>query len=532
MKFKTSLILTAFIIVFTSCSDEIEMNETQIVEKSSDYKEIQVLNGRLYFPNQSTFQDYYTELKDKDENEIAEILQKRFYSKDFYSLKPIINDQTEEVQFERHLGKIKNNLRGLRQGRNITDEALLENLDDLEDIIGEGVFTSLLNQEAEIQVNNKIYKYTDTGLFIVVSEKINELNAYLKQKEISTNLFQPTSETARISYLENNRCGGNVIISDAIEYFVAEPIIQESCGGGGYYGGGYNGGGSSGGGNTNPQGGTPSDELAKIANDLQKCSGSKPWLGNIFGTTRVCIDRYERKKRVKIKYYNVNFFLVYAVGIKVKHQKRGWTGLWRRQKTSEVALGVNSLSWKFTIPTPPGALLSYQPARIWLDDGKMYKTSNDYYNAVYFGDIPVPNLPFAHKVDAIIEVAVNTPWFNDEEDVREFIYQRLFDTTKNLLRQNRNKQLKRLGVVVATQTQSWVQYYDFSESCTNCSRKHEVIDFGAVTPEFNYTFGTGNGGSFNITSWDYNFSNPSVTGMNAFGMAKRSGVWHGKRFVF
>jgi hypothetical protein len=163
----------------------------------------------------------------------------------------------------------------------------------------------------------------------------------------------------------------------------------------------------------------------------------------------------------------------------------------------------------------------------------MFTTLNGYYNSVFSGNVPVPNLPFADKVDAIIEVAVNTPWFDDEEDVREFIYEQLFDTTKDLLQQYRNKQLKKLGVVVATQTSTWVQFYDFSESCTNCAKKENVIDFGIVTPQITYTFGSGDGsGSFSITDWDFDFNNPSLTGMNAFGMAKRNGQWHGKRMVF
>ncbi len=91
-----------------------------------------------------------------------------------------------------------------------------------------------------------------------------------------------------------------------------------------------------------------------------------------------------------------------------------------------------------------------------------------------------------------------------------------------------------MGVVLKTPTATWVQFYDFSESCTNCSKRENIIDFGIVTPQITYNFGTGNGngGSVNITSWNFDFNNPSLTGMSAFGMAKRNGQWYGKRMVF
>ena len=224
----------------------------------------------------------------------------------------------------------------------------------------------------------------------------------------------------------------------------------------------------------------------------------------------------------------------YVIGIKTKHQKKGWTGLWRKQDTDEVALGVNSLTWRFTHPTPPAALLNYQPARIYLHNGKMFETVNGYYNSVFAGDIPVPNLPFADKVDFIIEVAIGTPFspFDNEQDVREFIYQQLFNTAKGLLQTYSNRQLKKMGVVVTTQTSTWVQFYDFSESCVNCDKRENIIDFGIVTPQITYNFGTGSGGNFSISSWNFDFNNPSLTGMSAFGMAKRNGQWHGKRMVF
>ncbi|MDA9254218.1 hypothetical protein N9P37_02140, partial [Flavobacteriaceae bacterium] len=321
MKFNYYSIFVVFILLFASCNDELE---TEIIEENAqtvNYDEIQVLNGRLYFPNKSTFQNYYAELRDKNENEVAEILQNKFYSKDFYSLKPIVNEQTEQIQVERHLSKIKSNLNknGLQQKTTSNDEDLLENFDDLEDIFGEDVFTSFLNQDAELQVDNQIYKYTDTGLFIADANEIDGLNTYLDTKQISKNLLEPTPEATKLAYIEeNNPCGGLEQIQ-SYKYFIAK-VVTAPCGGGGSIGV------SPGPGGSTPNNGTPNAQLAIIANGLDQCSGSQPWLGNLFGTTKVCIDQYESKKRVKIKYYNIDIFLGYVIGVKTKHQKKGWTG--------------------------------------------------------------------------------------------------------------------------------------------------------------------------------------------------------------
>ncbi|WP_456420884.1 hypothetical protein [Lutibacter sp.] len=529
MKIKIITMISLIVLLFYSCSqDDLIVKENQNLTETVNYEKIQVLNGRLYFPNKITFQNYYKDLRNKDENIVADILESKFYSKDFYSLKPIVNDKTEQIEVTRHLAKIKSNTKGLQQNKSLSDIKLLENFDDLEDIFGEDVFTSFLNQDAELQVENKIYKYTDTGLFIADINEIDDLNSYLDTQQISKNLLEPTPEATKLAYIqEYNPCGGIQQV-ESYQYFIAEV----DCGGGfgGSTGSGGSGG-SSGGSNTSSS--TPNSQLAVIANGLDQCSGIKPWLGNLFGTTKVCIDQYESKKRVKIKYYNIDIFLGYVIGIKTKHQTKGWTGLWRKQDADEVALGVNSLTWKFTTPEPPSSFFN-QPARIYLYNGKAFNTINGYSNAVYAGDIPVPNLPFADKVDFIIEVALDTPFspFDNEKDVREFIYQKLFDTAKGVLKSYSNRELKKMGVVVKTPTATWVQFYDFSESCTNCSKRENIIDFGIVTPQITYSFGTGSNNSINITNWNFDFNNPSLTGMSAFGMAKRNGQWHGKRMVF
>ena len=69
-------------------------------ENSNDtmLEKVNLKDGRIYFPNVQIFQSYYANLKDVDENEVANILESRYYSKGFYSLKPILSKSNEESQ--------------------------------------------------------------------------------------------------------------------------------------------------------------------------------------------------------------------------------------------------------------------------------------------------------------------------------------------------------------------------------------------------------------------------------------------------
>ena len=519
-------------ILFFSCSDDIEIENIPTDTGSVKNEEIRVLNGRIYFPNKTTFQHYYAGLREKDQNGVADILERNFYTKEFYSLKPIVNEKTELLQVQRHIAKIKKNKKGLQQSATIDTDELLEKIDGLEDVFGEAVFASLLNQEAELQVADSIYKYTDVGLFIANQEKIDHLNTYLDKKQISRNLLAPTPKAMRLAYLrEINPHGGHTTIKQDYQHFIVNTGGSHSGESREGLAGNYSPSGSSKGYSSENK--TPNAQLAVISNTLEEDDGSPPWLGNLFGTTKVCIDKYKWNKRVKTKYYNIDLYLAYVIGIKTKHQKKGWTGFWRKQKTDEVALGVNSLTWKFEPPKLTTTFPNFQPTRIYLYNGKMFENRYGYYQSIAAG-VPMPNLPFANKVDCIVEAVIGFPFspFDDEEDVRKYFYKQAFNAAKKLVKDYSDRQLKKVGVVIATRHSTWVQFYDFSESCTNCSKKRRTIDFGIVSPKIAYTFGTGNGGVFSVTSWNFDFRNPSLTGMNAFGMAKRNGQWYGKRMVF
>jgi hypothetical protein len=211
----------------------------------------------------------------------------------------------------------------------------------LEDIVGDDVFSAFLNNEAEILVESKIYKYSDVGLFISNEDKYNILQDYLDLKNISKEIEIPTSESAKTLFYNEVPCGGmnqTYQLTADLEYFSETP-----CNGGGGY---------SGGGSYTPTTGSPvsSDpSYSTFINSLGNCTPHSGLFGNLFGDNNVCIDKYERRRRVKTKAFNYNYFLVYHLGVKCVHQYRGWTGFWRTEATDEIRLVVEAAQFQYDL---------------------------------------------------------------------------------------------------------------------------------------------------------------------------------------
>lgn len=559
MKNFNLFLLINLLFVFYSCNeDDLQSIADSANSENIDLGKINVVDGRLYFPNLETFQAYYYDVKEKGEYEVADILGSEFYNKGFYSLVPILNERTEGLYGEKHLDNILDKSQTI-YGKVAapTTEDILDHFDDLEEIVGEDVFESFLNSEAEIQVGNKIYKYTDQGLLIAPVQHYHKIQVFMVENNIHSlgdvNNIEPLE-----GELDYNPNGGLVQIEEGLEHYISEgynrmagggtaPISTDPGEGGGSNGGSGNGGnngnsgGSSGGngsgggngGGSGGSGGGGQENYAQISNSLSVCSPSSPWFGNLFGTVKLCTDKYNSDHRVKTKYYSVNLFLAYAIGIKVKHQKKGWTGIWRKQNTDKVVLGVNSLSWRFdhsadfsNFGSPADVAVRY-----YTSDGKLYSKLGN-HNPIYIGNSEIPILPFKNKVDVLVEIAIDNRLIQTEEQARIFFYSSLWDGVKNFMQSQYNKDLKKAGVVIVTPTSTWTQFYDLSTDCTNCDKKERIIDWGVATPKVTYHFGPGSGGGSFSFSYEMDFRNPSLVGMSAFGMAKRSGQWHGNRFKF
>lgn len=497
------IILVLFVIGFVySCREDVLT--TQQSNKNVVIQDAIVKNGRLYFPNKESLQATYNYLKGKKAEEINTYIDKKGIS----SLVPVITEANEK----KVLSILKQRETRSLESVNITDEDILNDLEDLEDVVGDEAYTAMLNGNAEIQVANDIYKYTDVGLFITPADNYSNLENYLEVKNISQDLLTPTPVNSKTAFLSAQTASYQLeTVDNNISYFMAPqnilPFDGEAGGGGTIY--------------TPP----PTEPtIDQIVNNLKIGQVRKPWLGNIFGTTWETDDQYESRRRVKVKFYSQNLWLVYAVGCKVKHQYRGWTGLWRKENADKLGIGVNAIKWTFNHSMNTTTATNGVPLQAYWTGSNLY-TSNNGITFTFQKNQNIPDLPFAKHLDGVIQFVTNVSGLTDDQ-LNKLFWETAWKQTKKFL-ESENKKLGRVAFVVDSFNSTYIRYYDFSQIEDNQDCIERVFDWGIATPQFTYTFGGGVGNGMSITSYKFDFSRPTAVAVNMYGIAKKNGGWHG-----
>lgn len=523
-----------------SCSDDLT-NTDDRVSITTSYENLKIENNRFVFDSEDHFRVIYHQLSNdisKNKKVLADTWAEKIYNSGFKSLYPIFDDNDSKHVYETHINDAIHsiNMNESISKSNSTNDPW-EDFDDLEDILGESAFSALLNNNAEVTVGGKVFKYTDAGLFIAPSAEYGKMIQAIQSNGLSTNIMIPSPPQNVVNFIDNeNPCGGLIDLSlspNPLQHFSAPDHVIGSnpCSGIVSTPSGGTAGPGSGTSNSSP------DDHLNASLTLDICSGDRPLIGNIFGTTIVCHDEYTSNRRVKNKYYDIDLFLAYAMGIKVKHQYKGFLG-WRKEDITEMGMGLNSITWKFTpqIYNTVGGIP--QSSTIIYVDGIGYSSVQDYVNGIHIGDIPVPSLPFNQgSLDVIIEITSVIPivGLDNERDVTEFVYSTIFNQLRSQFSSLQGRELKKAGVVLKTGSEVWVQYYDLDRKCNDCSVLEEILDWGVSSPQVTYTFG--NGGEESAGSWsfnyDFNFRNPEALQISGYGMARHgSNPWHGNRIKF
>jgi hypothetical protein len=324
-------------VFFISCENE-NLNTANAVGGNIQ-DEVSIKNGRLFFQSKEAFVRIYQKYANASDDKISTFLQP-FYEKGFYSLRPIVTEKNEEFLYN-HYNKIIKKEIYYKKSVSKTSSAVIDAydyMDELEDVIGDDTFASLLNTSAEIQVGAEIYKYTDVGLFIADEEKYTVLEDYLDLNEISDDLTIETSLMVKKKILADYPLDGVTTINEDLTYFKMQPI-------GDVYSG------------SNNTVYTPTSNsivstdpsYAAFLSNLSQCDSHPGIFGNLFGDNNVCIDTYETRRRVKTKAFNYNYLLVYHLGVKCVNQYRGWTGFWRVEATDEIRLVVEAAQFEYDL---------------------------------------------------------------------------------------------------------------------------------------------------------------------------------------
>lgn len=551
---KSKLILFSLLVPFiltNSCTQERLLEtakESAIASKTLMYAsaDIGVNNGRLYFPNKEMLQETYEKLNEgEDDENVANFIEKYGIT----SLRPVVTESNEQNIYDqtlKRIEKLKENKRFMstKDGRRRIEntEAMISDIDDLEALIGDDVFSALLNSDGEIQIGSDIYKYTDTGIFIVDQKNYDALGKLLEKENISDNLLYQTEASIASRYISSRPTQMVYAISpdEGIGYYPGNIPPQ-----------------------TIPSGGAPSytppnnnpPAVNTFLNNLNYCKIGQgtfsfwPFKG-LFGDNNVCIDKYESRRRVKTKAYNYNYFVVYHLGAKVKHQYRGWTGFWRKEKADEIRLGIEGVQFQYDFSSFFAGSSSYDrgATSIYVQNNRyQYDAStfwNNGWNGIYtMTGFSTQGFPRVMKDDIIIEnFGEGTTADIVGPALSQANRQMTSDKLNQLFWQSTITNLKnfwtKIGQSAPAATDNKVtlfrKYPEFGkvlihktyfESGNNISFARKTFDFGAqlsisINP---------NSGKIDNVSPSTTIKKPQDFMVKMYGIAKKNGQWHGSK---
>jgi len=449
------------------------------------------------------------------------------------------------VQYENRLANFLN-----ENEVTMTIEEMQNRIDDTEYVIGSDAFAAFLNHNGEIHVGEEIYKYTDVGLFYVEEINYDNLVSFLEGKNISKNLILPTTQNAMETFMAEIPFKGVTTLDGGIKYFISpcddplggynqnhhfEPELNEPGPCDGWVAG---------------WGALPSenavenlDGLEDFVTNLSVCNPSNGFLGGLFGVNKICYDNYQSKRRVRTKAFSHNYLIVYHVGVKVKHQYKGWTGFWSEDNTHLVALGVEMVQYEYDYSSlilsglqninPSSVKYSVKPknmtynvnTNIWLDPN-----GNQTYNLINTSTWS-PNLPTVYHDDLIIE-AFNMHYSMNANQLNEFFWGSVWNSAKNQLKTltNDSSWENPLNTTLLANYPNMGKVYtqkSYFSHCTNCSKRNKTFDFDG-----SFTIGLG----FNATSGEFSYNlgtghliPPKKFKFKLYGVIKENGQWHGSK---
>lgn len=417
---KLILCLSAIALCIVSCNEDFEDESTKLHTNSN----IELKDGRLFFSNKVFLQNLIEEYKNKSEDELYNYM-KKYYDAGFLSLKAPVTEKNEgeiKKQYDIRIEKYLNSVALKSNRTENSNENYYDNIDEIEEIIGSELYAAFLNDQAEIQIADSIYKYTDAGLFISKASNYSDINTYLIQKNISTNMIDRTNETTLNNFFIENQVSTITNLSPTVSYYRTNSSIHitsivsdtpsndeflNNIGGGGYSGGG----GSSGGNNT-------VDHLVGIKEFVetrQLCSPNSGFLGSIFGDNKICYDRYETRRRVRTKAFRHDYLVAYHLGCSVKHQFRGWTYIWRTESTAVTGMAVEFVQFEYDFQHIYAPHISTNPQRVKYTTNKtnfQYTVNTDIWQSrfgtfshtfVNSTNYPISNFHPIVKDDLVIE---------------------------------------------------------------------------------------------------------------------------------
>lgn len=545
IEFSKFLVAGGMLLGLNSCREELV---SQDQAQHNVIAEGTTKNGRLYFPTKESLTEAYEKVKDKDDQVIADYID----AKNIISLRPVVTEKNEKqiatkILARREALRLNKRFMSAKGSSSKIDnpELFVDEIDDLEEIIGDDAYAAFLDSRAEIQVGNEIYKYTDAGLFIVQDQKYDKLSEFLAVRNISDDLLYPTEASVKEEFMESVPSNERITVTADVEYFNARKVAVNDGG--------------------NYEGHEPVDppvvvdpnvQMANFINDLQNCDPDHGMFDWVFGDSDICTDRYESRYRVKTKAYNYDYLLVYNIGVKVKHQYKGWTGFWRQEEADVMRIGVIGSSFLYdysnvmNVGPPSGRSTTiYSNNTKAVFNAGTFWTQSAYYPGIYnMTGYSIQGYPKLFTDDYFIEDTLPFLNLSSTNPLLDLgLYSALQAGNSNLSAANLNKLLwtsviKKLGTFEEsinkpkpdnniTYSYNLPQYgklivaKTFYKQNNNDSKLEKSFDWGF---QIGFTMDP-NGGSIKPDLSGSGLKKPKDFKVVMYGIAKRNGRWHGSK---
>ena len=501
-------------------------------------------NGILSFSSKDFLGRTVESLKEMD-NQEKEVKLYEFYDKGFMPLYPHFRED-DNIKLQKFSEKKKNKIQKLMslnpQARIQTeideDGELVGEFDD--DLITDDEFASILNDKREIIVDNVLYRYTYSGMFSVNDNEKQVLDNYIIENNIEDLIPDPNTLTRGESNPANK-----ITLSIPTE----QEILYAGCNNQQFYGDNYvglefldncgSGGSGSGSGSGSSSTVDHTRSLINLIDDLDACNTLNGFLNSGFGllgVSRKCYANFDSKYRTKTKYWKENYFIWNSIGVKVKHQKKGWTGLWRAKSTDEVSLSVSQATFKYNISIP-NFPQTYAPLKMYFFEDKIFNSQAQilsYTNAIY--KPPKPDIPFVNDVIMVEYVNHVIGTQLSVEKMRNLFYSGAWQGAKLIVNEYKKRDPKNVTHILYTPTEVYVNYVNLENRKLNTSKIVNRLDYNfGLGIKFNldvdsngrYSINLGLGSVTIPKLYDY-----SKVKMDFVGATRKGNTWKGSRIVY
>lgn len=246
------------------------------------------------------------------------------YSKGFVPYR--VTDGVDEATFI-ELTQKKNNIQA--QSKILAKESSYKKGDEEdgeEELINSDRFASLLNAEREIEVDGKVYFYTENGVFFADEEDEEYLRNYLAYNSAQALVGENMVDDKISSYAPNKE----LLLPDDLKIMAPSdlyPPIEDP--------GDPNSGGGSGG-NNSPI------TIPTNTSSYENCVPSRPWIDNIFGKYYVCEYYFNSKRKLRSSFGAEDYYLWFDVYAQSKFKEKTWLGWYSCREADRVYVKVKN----------------------------------------------------------------------------------------------------------------------------------------------------------------------------------------------